>query len=285
MGRPFIGILAFLIVLITMPLGHAAMILMEYGFGDAYVYHAALYLGLAGLILLIWGVLSTNETRGTFLGLFASLFIWTGWVEFAFVYYANRYNVAPLMENGEIVTKPEYLIMPSSIGFWAILMIYYFLGTKSGCQFFNWFQRKLRFPKRVDLKPVKRTVAMTTFMELTALLWTFYLVLLFVYDSNFFGDRHLATYIVAFGSLFWSLYLFIKLIRIEKMAYAIRYSIPTVIIFWNFVEVLGRWDLFHEIWVEPMKYWVEMLLTLIVFVLLVVISLRGRRKSKREIAA
>ena len=54
-------------------------------------------------------------------------------------------------------------------------------------------------------------------MELVALLWTFYLVLLFVYDDQFFGDRHIATYVVAFGSLFWSLYLFIKLLKITKI--------------------------------------------------------------------
>ena len=53
--------------------------------------------------------------------------------------------------------------------------------------------------------------------------------------ENFLGDRYFATYIIAFGSLFWSLFLFVKLIKIEKMSYAIKYSILTVIIFWNFV--------------------------------------------------
>ena len=31
--KPFVGILAFVIVLLTMPLGHAAMIIMEKTFG------------------------------------------------------------------------------------------------------------------------------------------------------------------------------------------------------------------------------------------------------------
>ncbi len=270
--KPFIGIIAFLIVLFTMPLGHAAMIIMEKGFGHDYIYQAAILTGFIGLLLLIWGVISANENKATFLGLFGGLFIWTGWIEFAFVYYANRYGVEPLMVNGEIVTKPEYLILPSSVGFWAILMIYYFLGTKSGCQFFNWFQKKLKLSKTVDFKAVKRNPAMTTLMELTALLWTFYLVLLFLYDENFFGERHIMTYIVAFGSLFWSLYLFIKLTRISKMAYAIRYAIPTVIIFWNFIEILGRWDVFKEIWIEPSKYWLEMLITTIIFIGLLLIT-------------
>ena len=277
--KPFIGILAFLIVLFTMPLGHAAMIIMEKSFGHAYIYHAAILVGFIGLSLLVWGVISANETKATFLGLFGGLFIWTGWIEFAFVYYANRYGVEPLMVNGEVVTKPEYLIMPSSVGFWAILMIYYFLGSRTGCRFFNWLQDKLKLKRIMEFKPAKRNVAMTTLMELTALLWTLYLVLLFVYDDNFIGDRHAVSYIVAFGSLLWSLFLFVKLIRITKMAYAIRYAIPTVIIFWTFIEILGRWDVFKEIWVEPSKYWLEMLITAIVFIVLLFITAFEKRKS------
>jgi hypothetical protein len=277
--KPLTGVLAFVVVLLTMPLGHAAMILMEKFFGEQHVITAALLLGFVGLVLLIWGILSPKESRDTFLGLFAGLFIWTGWIEFAFVYYAHRFGVEPLVVNGEVVTKPEYLIMPSSIGFWAILMIYYFFGTRTGCKFFTWLQKTLKLSKKVEFRPVVRNVAMTTFMEITALLWTFYLVLLILYDERFFGDRHLVTYIVAFGSLLWFLYLFLRLIKITKLAYAIRYAIPTVIIFWNFVEILGRWDIFKEIWVEPQQYWLEMLITLLVFIALTIISLFERRKT------
>ena len=276
--KPFIGILAFFIVLFTMPLGHAAMILMEKGFGHDYIYHAALILGFIGLLLLIWGVVSSNENKATFLGLFAGLFIWTGWIEFAYVYYANRFGVEPLIVNGEIVTKPEYLIMPSSVGFWAIFMIFYLFSSKSGCKFFNWIQQKLNIGKAVSLRPSIHNSAMTTLMELIALLWTFYLVLLFLYDTNFFGDRHPLTYIIAFGSLLWSGYLFIRLLKIKKVGYAIRYAIPTVIIFWNFIEILGRWDVLKEIWVEPAKYRVEIITILIVFILLLSIAVFERKK-------
>ncbi len=278
--KPFVGIFAFLIVLFTMPLGHAAMIIMEKTLGHEYVYHAAVALGFIGLILLIWGVILKNENKATFLGLFGGLFIWTGWIEFAYVYYANRYGVEPLIVDGETVTKPEYLIMPSSVGFWAILMLYYFMGTKSACSFFNWFQKKLKLSEIVEFKSVKRNTAITTLMEFVALLWTFYLVLLFVYDDNFLGDKHIGTYIIAFGFLFWSLYLFNKLIKISKMAYAIRYSIPTVIIFWTFVEILGRWNVFTEIWVKPYEYWLELLITAIVFIALVLVSVLEKRKKK-----
>ncbi len=279
--KPFIGIISFIIVLFTMPLGHAAMILMEIGFGHEYIYQAALILGFLGLGLLIWGMISQNENKATFLGLFGGLFIWTGWVEFAFVYYANRFGVEPLMEAGEVVTKPEYLIMPSSVGFWAVFMIYYFFGTKSGCVFFNWFQKKMNVKNINELKPTKRNTAISTFLELTLLLWTFYLILLFAYDTSFLGDRHPITYFIAFASLLWSLFLFKKLLKINNIAYAIRYSIPTVIIFWNFVEILGRWGFFKEIWVEPRKYWLEMLITAIIFLSLLIISIFESKKNAK----
>lgn len=280
-NKPLTGILAFFIVLFTMPLGHAVMILMEEGLGREYVFIAAGIMGLAGLVFLVFGFLSKNETKATFWGLFSGLFIWTGWVEFSFVYFANRYGVEPLMENGEVVTKPEYLLMPSSLPFLVIFLTYYFFGTKTGCTFFNWMQRKLKASEFIEYKPVKRNSALTTMMEIIILLWTFYLVLLFSYDEKFLGDRHPVTYIIAFGSLFWSLYLFIRLLKIKNMGYAIRYAIPTVIIFWNFIEILGRWEIFHEIWVEPTKYWVEVLLILVVFIVLVVISTIERKRVSK----
>ena len=91
-------------------------------------------------------------------------------------------------------------------------------------------------------------------------------MLLLVYDNDIAGDKHPATYFVAFGSLFWSLYLTLKLIKIQKFDYAIRYAVPTVIIFWNFIEVIGRWDLMKEIWIHPFEHWLENLIILALLV-------------------
>lgn len=278
--KPFIGILAFSIVLCTMPLGHGVMVVMEKVFGYEYVFWAALILGIIGVVLLFFGVKHKNETRATFYGIFSGLLIWTGWIEFAFVFIAQKCNVSPLIENGEEVTKPEYLIMPSSIGFLAVFLLFYLFNGKTGCKFFTWWQKLIKI-NRTSVAGVNRekSFAIISLMETIMILWTFYMVLLIVYDKTILGDRHPVTYIVAFCCLLWSLYLFLKLIRIKKMAYALRYSIPTVIIFWTFIEILGRWDIFKEIWVEPGEYWIEMLSILFVFVLLFGISLFERKKS------
>ena len=281
--KPFAGIFAFLLVLLTMPLGHAAVIAMESAFGEAYKFHAAALSGFVGLAILFAGIVSKREITATLLGLFGGLFVWAGWIEFAFIYYANRIGVAPLVINGEIVTKPEYLLMPSTIGIWAVFMIYYFVGVKSGCRFFSWFQDRLKINRLLDLPKQPRNIALVTFMELILLVWTFYLVLLFAYDSNFAGDKHPVTFIVAMGTLLWSLILFVKLIRIDKPGYAVRYAIPTVVIFWTFIEILGRWNMFEEIWINPGNHWPEIAgMTIVLFVLtLFIIFSKAENKKKR----
>ncbi|MGB0429517.1 MAG: hypothetical protein ACPGLV_03525, partial [Bacteroidia bacterium] len=254
MKRIKIGAFAFFIVLLLMPLGHTLMVLLEHIFQSAKFISAGA-VGFLGLLLLSVGVVKqNNKNTATMLGLLGGVLVWTGWIEFSFVWIAQRLEIQPLIENGEIATKPEYLVMMSSVGLLSTFGLYY-LFNKSNCQFFGWIQRKLGFSKYLNFKNANsKPVAVTTFIELIMVIWTFYLVLLFVYDNEFAGDKHPLTYFVAFGSLFWAAYLIKQLIKIQKFDYAIRYAIPTVVIFWNFVEILGRWDMFKEIWVHPAEH-------------------------------
>ena len=257
------GLLSFLIVLLFMPIGHALMVLNENIF-EHQKFIGAFVIGLLGVFSLAFGMRKdANKATATMLGLVAGILVWTGWVEFSFVWMAEKLHVAPLIENGEVATKPEYLVMMSSLGLLLAMLVYFGL-SHTKCQFFNWFQKLAGIKPRIGQSDQgTRPVAMTTFVETVMILWTFYIVLLLVYDQDIAGDKHPATYFVAFGSLFWSVYLFLNLVRISKLDYAIRYAIPTVIIFWNFVEVIGRWDLFKEIWVHPFEHWIENLMILV----------------------
>jgi hypothetical protein len=277
--RPAIGIMAFLIVLFTMPIGHALMILVEKLLGPSYQYPGAAILGLIGAVLLGVGAGSESENKATWLGFFGAILIWTGWVEFDFVWSAQHVGVPPLMENGEIVTKPEYLIMPLSIGLLCGSMLYFLFDGNTRCNFFAWLQRNLRLRvKRAT--GTKRNFAIITAMETIYILWFFYLLLLIIYDNNILGDRHPATYAVFVGSLTWSLYLFVRLIKHRKIGGAIRYAIPTVVVFWNAVEILGRWRFFKEIWIDPMSYVLEMGLILAAFVIVTSAAVMTPRKNR-----
>ncbi|GLB48993.1 hypothetical protein Y10_13610 [Neptunitalea sp. Y10] len=239
-----------------MPIGHALMVLNDQILAD-YKLSGAFIIGFLGVIALRSGFyFEQKKSVATLLGLLGGVLVWTGWIEFSFVWIAEKIGTLPLTENGTVVTKPEYLIMPSSIGLLGSFFLLYIFSSNK-CQFFNWIQKHIGIKKSLKSKDKGRPLALVTFIETIMILWTFYLVLLMVYDKDIAGDKHPITYITAFGSLLWSLYLMKTLVKIKKFDYAIRYAVPTVIIFWNFIEILGRWNLFKEIWIHPLEYWLE----------------------------
>ena len=276
------SIASFLLVLCTMPLGHAMMIIMENTMTPAAVHCSAFCMGLAGLLLVIGGVFVKGNTRQTVCGLIGGLLFWTGWVEFLFQYYATRWGTQPEMENGEVITRPEYLILPASFGMWMMVMTLYIFSTKNGCNFINWWQRMiLRSHKNeIAARPMTHHTSIVTFMELNMILWASYLLLIFCYDKNFLGDRHPITSIVAAGCLLGSIFIFKKQLKLSSWGANIRMAIATVIVFWVPVEVLGRLNFFHEFWVEPEKYATQIVSILVAFVVLMVYIMMAARKRK-----
>lgn len=276
------SIASFLLVLCTMPLGHAMMIIMENTMTPAAVHCSAFCIGLAGLLLVIGGVFVKGNTRQTVCGLIGGLLFWTGWVEFLFQYYATRWGTQPEMENGEVVTRPEYLILPASFGMWMMVMTLYIFSTKNGCNFINWWQRMiLRSHKNeIAARPMTYHTSIVTFMELNMILWASYLLLMFCYDRNFLGDRHPITSIVAAGCLLGSIFIFKKQLKLSSWGANIRMAIATVIVFWVPVEVLGRLNFFHEFWVEPEKYATQIVSILVAFLVLMVYIMMAARKRK-----
>lgn len=263
-------IISFILVLFAMPLGHALMIIMEKTMSEGAVHVAGFLMGFVGLFMVIIGVFVKGDTRQTLWGLFGGLLFWTGWVEFLFMYYARRYGVQPEIENGVVVTKPEYLIMPASFGMWMMTMVMYVFSTRNGCDFITWIQKVCFGNKRktIVLQPMTRHTAIVTFMELNMMLWALYLLLMFCYDKTFLGDHHPITFLVGAICLVGSIFMLKKQLHIAAWGANIRMAIATVIIFWTTVEILGRINFFNEFWVEPEKYMLPMSIILIVFVVL-----------------
>ena len=283
---PWRTIASFLLVLFSMPLGHALMIIMEKTMSESAVHTAGFLLGLAGLIMVIVGVFVKGDTRQTLWGFIGGLLFWTGWVEFLFMYYARRYGVMPEMENGEIVTKPEYLIMPASFGMWVAIMVMYIFSTRNGCDFITWIQRKCFGRKQYTIcaQPMTRHTSIVTFMEIFMILWGLYLLLMFCYDKNFLGDHHPVTFLIGIGCFIGSLFMFKRQLYLASWGANIRMSIATVIVFWTPVEILGRINFFNEFWVEPEKYAWQMTVILIAFIALgVYLWIKGaKRKAKKN---
>jgi hypothetical protein len=259
------------------------MILMEHTLPASWLHYASFGLGALGLLMVVVGVFARGDTRQTLWGLFGGLLFWTGWVEFLFMYYAGRYGTQPEIENGLVVTKPEYLILPATFGFWMMFMLLYLFSIRSGCNFFNWCQKRLFGAKRSSIvaRPMTRHTSIVTFMELNMLLWSSYLLLMFCYDKQFLGDHHPLTFAVGLFCLFGSFFIFGKQLRLGTWGANLRMAIATVIVFWTPVEIMGRINLLREIWVEPLQFKMEMSLLLAGFLLLgLYIYLRSRHEAK-----
>ncbi len=278
------SIVSFLVVLLTMPLGHALMIVMDKTMTPETVHYSAFLMGLVGLVIVVAGVIVRGDTKQTLCGLLGGLLFWTGWVEFLFQYYTTRWGTQPEMENGEIVTRPEYLVLPATFGMWMMIMVLYIFSTKNGCNFINWWQRVLFRSRKNEIaaRPMTRHTSIVTFMELNMILWASYLLLMFCYDKNFLGDHHPMTSIIAAACLVGSIFIFKKQLRLSSWGANIRMSIATVVVFWVPVEVLGRLNFFKEIWVEPEKYAFQMTCILVAFLVLLATVMVAARKSRKQ---
>ena len=313
-------IASFLLVLFTMPLGHALMKIMESTMSVGTLHYSAFAMGFAGLVIVIAGVFVKGDTKQTLLGLFGGLLFWTGWVEFLFGYYASRYGVQydlvgtgvissvteyldgiavghSMLINGTDISdmtvaelksltgsRPEYLIMPATFGIWVMFMIVYLFNTRSGCHAFNWLQKILFRDRRNEIVPrsMSHHTSITTFLELNVMMWTLYLALMFLYDPVFLGERHPVTLVVAIGCLIGSVFMFRYQLELGSWGANIRMAISTVIIFWTFIEVFSRNGLLTEFWVDPLNHIAEMAVILACFVALAVFFIVKATASRRR---
>jgi hypothetical protein len=283
---PFVGLLAFFVVFIMQGLGHTQMVLMEAIFGEHYVYQSAAFTGLIGAICLYFAMRAHGEVAATWLGFFAGTCLWTGWVEFCYVWSAKFLNVPDLMDThapGQIATKGEYLVMMSSAGVLLATLIPLMLNRETKCNMFVWFQRHLKLRTGKPSRGYERNFGYITCLETIYVIWFCYLALLFIYDESILGDRHPVTYGIFFVTTAWSLYLIQRLMQMWKVTTAIRYAIPTAIIAYSAYEIIGRWNLFADIWVHPGQYWLELTLILGALVVAAAIAVLTPQHQKAKL--
>ena len=314
-------IASFMLVLFTMPLGHALMRVMEDTMSVTALHYSAFAMGAVGLAIVIWGVFVKGDVKQTFFGLFGGLLFWTGWVEFLFGYFAARFGVHyDLVGSGIVQTtteyvngigvshemlinginvqdmtaaelkalrgsRPEYLIMPASFGFWVMFIVLYLFGSKTGCHALNWLQKVFFGNKREEIVPnnMSRHTSITVFEELNVMMWTCYLLLMFVYDPVFLGDHHPVTIAIAIGCLIGSIFMFRYQLKLGGWGPNIRMAVSTVVVFWTFVEVFARNKILTEFWVSPLQYIPEMVSILICFLALgayVIIKAAKKKESR-----
>ena len=119
-------------------------------------------------------------------------------------------------------------------------------------------------------------------MELNVMMWTVYLLLMFLYDPVFFGDSHPVTIIVALVCVVGAVFIFRKELRLQGWGPNLRMAIACVLVLWTAVEVFARNGLLQEFWVEPQEHVAEIATIAAFFVALTVILILRARRSRRQ---
>jgi len=243
------GIKAALFFFFLMGIGHALMMAINkvderYGFEKNFIFGSAVILAIAGVILIYITRFNKTDTWQSMNGAIGGVLFWTGAVEYGLIFGSQRLGITPL--HG---TAPEYRLMKFTWPFILGIFLYLLFHEDVRCNFIMYLRRKLPLMKGPTSEGRIRNYGPRTAFEMILVLWTFYVLLLLVYDENIFGVHHPATYLTFILSLGCGIYLVYKLLKIKEMGKAIRYAIPTAIIFWNGVEILAKWKVFEESWI------------------------------------
>lgn len=277
---PFIGIVAFLAVLLAIPLAHMAMMLNLNLFGEAHRYQSAFALGWVGIALLALGAKIRREAPATWLGFFGGMLTWTTWVEFSLIWFGRDVFPLPAQVAGErVIQYPEHMILMASFGLLMTAFFFFFHNKDTRCHFFEWFHRNLRLDLGKRGSARERNIAVITFTETVYITWFFYVCQLIVLSPNLVGIDHWFAYVAFAGCLVWGLYCFIRLMRYRRISSAVRYAIPTTIILWVDVRFLAGWGVITEFYARPEKYILECLIVVGACLVATVLTMKAPRKS------
>ena len=281
---PWVGLLALAIVFLALPLSHSVTVLVNYTVGREASHLFLLPMGLASLVLLVWGIRRNEEVSGTLIGFLAGYLLWTAWASYAFRF--NEISLGlPMPELGGGMRWPMHLLfIQGSIGICIITLLYFVFDSNTRCNAFMWLQRRLHLGLGDAQAARGRNYCRITFLETVYVIWFCYALSLFMSDVRFLGYYHPATFALLAGLSAWGLYLLWRLMKFTRLMAAIRYAIPTKALFWiPFGEFFPRYGFYEEIWLKPWEYRWPMLAVLGVFAALYLVSpLLPQRRVTRD---
>ena len=195
----------------------------------------------------------------------------------------STYKTDPV--TGEVLSRPEYLLLPATFGLWAMVMLLYIFCSRNACNFLNWWQTLFlgKNKRLIAARPMTRHTSIVTFMEINTMLWTCYLLLMNLYDPQLFGRESPVTFGVAFGALLSAPYVFRKQLHLQSWGANIRMGTATVIVFWIAVEAFNRTGIIGKLIAHPSEYpwhWVVMVIELCFLAGKIVKDARAKKEKK-----
>jgi hypothetical protein len=275
--RPWVGLFGLMIGFLTQPLGHTVYKVMEAGFG-AWVYQAAVAVGVLGFAI-VWRGLKRPELPATLAGLVGGWFIWIGWFEYAFKFFAELYAVPgfavePEVQGGYVAAPQANMLQGTVTIMFALLLLYGVFNLQTKCNFMRFFHRNLRFSPGMPTPDNHRSFARITAMEILFVTWFCYQFWLYVI---YFGTRGAGVQVVMAvycAWTVWALYLVWKCTQQVRMAAALRYGVGAGIVLWGSAEMPAHFGAYREYWLYPLEYPVFNALCAAVFVAGLVMAAR-----------
>jgi len=287
---PIVGVVTFVLMFVAIGLAHTMMVMIEHQLGNARTLQLSPLLGFAGIVMLWYAIKSKNEAFQTWIGFLSGVIVWMCWVEFYLMWYGREnWGMLPRMDGADGFavsgTWPEYMILGSTVGMLSLMLCFYTFDKDTRCNMFLWFQNKLGLKDALGPSTKKakdRNYAIITFMETIFVTWFCYVWNLLCFDPGLVGRQDLFL-AVNMGSVFvamiWGGFCFTRLIKFKRTSTALRYAIPVGNIIWINVEILGKFGMLTEIWVNPWKYSMEMTVVLAAFLSLILLLLLAPKKG------
>lgn len=225
-------------------IAHIAMVIVNKDYPD-FKWDFAMINAIVGFLLILSTRFMKNDGWQSFFGVLGGNSLWITF-EYGLIYGAERLGVT-YAYNG---SYPEYRIMQWTVGLLIMVFVYLLFQESVRCNFICYLRKKLHLMRGVLATGRIDNYGPRTAFEYIATTWFFYVLLLFAYDEQLFGAHGKFTYGVFYCSFAVSFYLAYKLLNYDKAGPNIRYAIPTVMIFWNDIEILAKWGMLKEPWVH-----------------------------------
>jgi len=259
------GALAFVTVLFIMPLGHAVTVL---ALKLPHEWHMPII--VVSLIAAVAIIYLTKKIKApaweTFVGMIAGVLLWASLVEMG------------VHEGAHALEITERKAMEFTLAILIPLFIYFVFNENLKCNLFISLRKGLGITKgklpEISIDHWGPRVAIKMFL----MIWVGHMILFFGYDEDVFGPQHLYCKIVFVLCLLGGSYLFYRLTKVKEMDYAFRYAIPTVIVLLSCVELLVKWKITSEPWVNINP--VFMGIVAIAFIAIILYIVRAERKTK-----
>lgn len=249
-SQPILGLVAFGVSFLSQWLGHSGFTAIHRIFGE-YHYYASLVTGVVGAVL-IGRSLREAECAGTWMGFLGAQFVWLGWFELTFEYYAELFSF-PAYEAGPRLVAPgdATMLMATMPIMMALFLIYGFYNRQTRCNLIRWFHRNLRLTPGLPTPGNGRSFGRIVAMETLFVIWFCYLFWLYVAYIGANQTLMAAAYVIWaawFGYIFW------KLFRFPRAGSAFRYAIPVGVIGWGLLEMPSYMGVYDEVWLKPFEY-------------------------------